>query len=502
MDNCGNAISLVYQFESNENAILVELRNANNDSFYQGGEIIEVTVSGINDTLKFEWDNYGELDGLDDAYFFNSTLILNETNMLPVFPVGEHYLTIRTFDGSDIEYVYLFKFTLDQEAPLILTSKDDYNNQRFFNTEVLEFTFNDNFTLLAQLDVIISVDGITNYTLNHPFEFDLLSFSDGTYNLTIYVYDIADNYASESYIITIDTLAPDIEILNMDEIVTLQGQNYISADFNVSVLISDDDNQTYSSYSWGGTAYDSFNDSFVLSFTDGTAVLYINASDSLGNENEIMITLILDGTEPISTLIFPFVDSKVNYITRLEFLVEDLSRDTISLVKYSWDAYADSWTESTPNSLGELEFYGPPSFLYTNGSTAVLSIYVEDIVGNNHTYTYSFLVDNKAPVFEVLLYVEETEQWNIINATDTYTLQNDSQIWINVNNVENTFVYFWDLESDRPVNKSTWLISDIPEYGRHNLTILAYDNTGERMSPNEITVIFHFAHKMEGNLLI
>jgi len=503
-DNYDNAISLVFRFTAQLNQILVELRNVNDNSYFQGNNVIEVTMLGINNTIKYKWDSGSELDGLLDAFYVNSTLILNGTNVLPYSPLGEHYLTIRTFDTSDMQHIYIFKFTLDREAPVILTDKLEYDGKRFLDTDTLQFSFSDNFSSVSQLDVILSVDGITNHSLIYPYNFNLLSLSDGTYNLTIYVYDIADNFAIRSYLITIDNTAPEIEIINMEDIVYLQGQYYIPGDFNVSVLITDDDSQINSTYSWGGTEYNDFSNSFILSFIDGTSVLYINASDSLGNHEEISITLTIDSTAPISTLVFPFINSKINSNTTLDFVIEDISRATIETIYYTWDYIpAAIFFPLTFNSLGEATFDGyPESFYPANGTTAVLSVYVEDIVGNNHTYTYSFVVDNEGPNYNLQLYNEDTEQWEILKITETYLITNDSLIRIVAENTEDTFNYFWNNETDRPINKSTWLISDVPDYGLVNLTIVANDDSGERLFPNEKIITFHFTNKKEGALII
>ena len=495
IDGYGNAISLMYRFVSNINVLLVELRNANNDSYYQGGEIIEVTLTGINGTIMFEWNSNGELDGNIDAYYFNSTLFLNETNVLPDFPVGEHYLTIRTFDIFLVENVFLFKFILDQEAPEILTSKDEYNNKRFLNSDVLEFTFSDNFTSLSQLEVIMSIDGIENQTLIYPYEFDLLELSDGTYNLTLYVSDIANNYVTESYIITIDTLSPEIEITSIEGLVEKNGVYYIPADSLVTVSILDNDTQILSTYSWGGAIYDNFTDTFILSFADGTSTLYINASDSLGNEASL-ITLILtiDTLDPTADINSETVTelTKINAFTTISILVEDLSINTIKTVRYSWDALPGFWLDLYPSGLGEIYFESPVDILYSNGSTAILSIYVEDIVGNNQTYDFNFMIDIEPPIFDALIFDETLTQWIEINEVDIYRIRGNAEIWFtNLSSDYYSSSYYWDLGDDSPINETSWMVNAPSEDGFHNLTIIMKDNTGNLTSPNTITKIFN-----------
>ncbi|NPD89276.1 MAG: hypothetical protein HGN29_11170, partial [Asgard group archaeon] len=138
-DTIGNSISSKFNFTTDISSHFVELRNVNDDSFYQGNNTIEVTIISINGTIIFYWNAEPEKNGTIDAYYFNSILTLNESNVLPDSPIGIHTLTIITFDTFDEEHIYTFVFTLDQESPTILTSKDSYDNKRFLDTEIFDF---------------------------------------------------------------------------------------------------------------------------------------------------------------------------------------------------------------------------------------------------------------------------------------------------------------------------------------------------------------------------
>ena len=491
-DSFGNSISLKFNFTADVNLHFVELRNVNNDSYYQGGNTVEITILDINDTIKFYWNNGTELDG--EAYYFNNVLTLNESNVLPVSPIGVHNLTIRTFDSLDVEHIYVFFFTLDQENPEILTSKDSYDNKRFSDTDVLTFTFDDNFTSSVDLEVLISINGESNQTLTSPYELILLSFSDGTYNLTLYVFDIAGNFATETYIITVDTTSPSIDIANIEGLVEILGVSYIPTNSTVTISIIDDDPLLNSTYSWGGSVYYSFTNSFILDYLDGASTLYVNATDSLGNENLITIILTIDSLEPSSTLIFPFINSKINNDTMLSFLAEDLSINTIKKIEYYWDVFPGLKGTATLNQYGEFIFSGGTILtLYANGSIAILSIYAEDIVGNNHTYVFNFIIDLYPPEFDVLLFDEDVVQWQIIDTIEEYTVRGDAQIWCtNISSDWSSVIYYWDSEADRPINQTTWIIYAPTSDGSHNLTIIAIDDTGELTSPNQIILQFAF----------
>ncbi|NPD89585.1 MAG: Ig-like domain-containing protein, partial [Asgard group archaeon] len=493
-DTIGNSISSKFNFTTDISSHFVELRNVNNDSFYQGNNPVEITIFGINGIIKFYWNTEPEKDGIIDAYYFNSILTLNESNVLPNSPLGVHTLTIITFDTFDEEHIYTFVFTLDQESPTILTSKDSYDNKRFLDTEIFDFAFDDNFTLSEDLYVLFSLDGDTNQTLYNPYEFALLGLIDGTYTLTLYVFDIAGNFAFESYIFHIDTTFPSIEITDVEGLVQKTGVLYVPGSSNVSVAILDNDPLINSTFSWGGSLYTSFSNSFILNFADGSSTLYINSTDSLGNTNLITIILTIDSLEPSTTLNFPFVNSKINNDTVLEFQAQDLSINTLKKVEYSWDVFP-GYAPITYDSNGEFDisFYGTIINLYPNGSVAQLSIFAEDIVGNNHTYTFDFIVDKNPPVFDVLLYNEDNEEWNYINTIEEYTVKGDTQIWCtNISSDWSSVIYIWSEEGDRPINETTWIIQAPTDDGQHNLTIIAYDDTGEFISPNQIVLQFTF----------
>ncbi|MBY9000765.1 MAG: hypothetical protein KGD64_07630, partial [Candidatus Heimdallarchaeota archaeon] len=315
--------------------------------------------------------------------------------------------------------------------------------------------------------------------------------------LTIYVYDIANNYALMSFNITIDTLAPTIEILSINGLVQDHGNNYIPADSLITMLISDDDSQILSTFSWGGTVYSDFNDSFNLNFIDGTSILYVNVSDSLGNTASISpITLIIDSLAPTAELcsetITEFV--KINEETTISVLVEDLSKDTIKTIKYSWDAAPELWGDFIPTSLGVVEFNSPVDIFYPiNGSIALLSIFVEDIVGNNLTYSFSFIIDIDPPIFDAFIYDITISQWIEINDVDTYSIRGDAEIWFtNISSDCYSSYFYWNLEDDSPLNSTTWKVNTPTQDGSYNLTITMNDNTGNLTSPNTISKTFYF----------
>ncbi len=342
--------------------------------------------------------------------------------------------------------------------------------------------------------MLISIDNGPNQTLSSPYELSLLTFSDGTHNFTIYVFDIANNYVTAFIIFIVDTTAPTTDITSIEGLVELLGDYYIPADASVFVTVTDDDPLTTSTYSWGGSTYTNFTDSFVLTYPDDTVILYINASDELGNENLITFILTIDSLEPTTTFIFPYINSKVNSLTVLEFTVEDLTIETIEEVKYSWDKVLPFYNIVVLDENGWFAVtLGSIVDLYDNGSTVFLYIYAIDIVGNNITYIFSIIIDKDPPTFDLLVYDEENEQWQYINTSEVFYLRGNTSIWCTNTSFDlHSFIYFWDNDSDRPINETTWIIYVPTADGTHNLTVTASDDTGEMSSPNVIVKTYYF----------
>ncbi|MHA1446222.1 MAG: hypothetical protein ACTSSN_06000, partial [Candidatus Heimdallarchaeaceae archaeon] len=224
--------------------------------------------------------------------------------------------------------------------------------------------------------------------------------------------------------------------------------------------------------------------------------LYINASDSLGNEAAIIpIILTIDSQEPTAVINSETVTefTKINELTTLSILVEDLSINTIKTVRYSWDALPGFWQDLSPSGLGTVNFESPVDVLYSNGSTAILSIFVEDIVGNNQTFDFSFMIDIEPPIFDAFIYNETSTQWIEINEVITYTIRGNADIWFtNISSDYSSSSYYWDFGDDSPINETSWMVNAPTEDGFHNLTIIMKDDTGNLTSPNIISKTFNF----------
>ena len=486
-DSFGHYSEKMYKFTTDSTVFSVELQNMINNSYYSGDNIVEVLVSGSNTTVLFSWDGGAEKNGIliDDTL-----LILNNSDVLPPI-AGIHFLTIRTFNISDVEHTFVFKFTVDREPPTIDSSIYDYNNERYRTSDYFTFILGDNITSSADLVVLYSINGNENHTLTSPYNFYLTFFIDGTYNLTLFVYDTANNFATSSIIFIIDMTPPSLSSIDFERLVQILGSNYIPANITIDVVITDDDPTIQSTYSWGGVIYYPFVGSFNLDFTSGTSILYINASDSLGNHDILYdIELTIDNIAPTSIIISPLNDSKINHDTKLKFNVDDINIYTIKEVEYSWDLFYPARSPITYDSSGDFELN--LHHLYLVDGSAMLYIFTEDVVGNTETYVFNFVVDLTSPT--PAFYIEDPPT-QLLEEDTLYYVTGNTSIWYNASENDDiaSIFFYWngDEENDQSLNITDAFIYIPTDDGLYNITIILEDDT-QGSHPNRLQVIYLF----------
>jgi hypothetical protein len=486
-DSYGHLTSEWFRFYTDGSVLGVELQNLVDNSYYYGGNDVNLTITGSNTTVYYRWDNGTE----KKVILTESFLLLTGIDALPT-TAGFHNLTVRTFDLSDVEDTFIFYFTIDQEAPVIDSSIYYYDYSRKRTSDIFTFVLSDNEISDTELIVFYSINGSVPQSLDYPFNFLLTFFTDGNYNLTLYVYDIANNLAIASIVFTIDMTPPIISSVDIIGLIQITGTNYIPADSTVTVTILDDDLSINSTYSWGGSVYFAFTGSFLLSYPDGGSTLFINASDSLDNNVIYSIDLTIDNQAPTITIISPSNETKINHDTKLSFVVDDIQIETVDEVETSWDLFYPASSPITYDALGIFElwlYFGYDEF----DLFAQLFVITTDVVGNSEVYMFNFTVDVIAPL--AALYINETETGLYKDASDFDFIQGNTSIWYDTsqNSDLNSFTYYWD--NDKDGQQQLLLIDPFIyapiEDGYHNLTVILLDDT-EGSLPNKNQTIFFF----------
>ena len=472
-----------FRFYTDPNVFLVELQYLNNNSYCLGGEEVILNVRRSNGTIYYVWDS----GSIEEGTLIGSSLILNGSAAMPSSE-GVHNLTIITADITDALQIIYFNFTVDITAPVISSSINNYNNSRYENTEVFSFTVSDNYISNGDLIVLLSLDGKANQTLSEPFLLSLLFLEDGFHYFVLYVEDLAGNFDLVYIEFYVDTQAPELEITIPELVIFIGVDGIIPGNADVFIVVTDDDPSATSYYSWDNSAYVLIvGGSFTLSAIDELAVLSIKSVDTLGHVTMINQTLILDASDPVVDLqIYPDTGTKINGNTKLDFVTSDYSDNSIALVRYSWDIYPGFWNETMADdfNINILKtIFG--DVVYSHGSTAILYVYAEDIVGNSHVYSFSFLVDLEAPIIDIKIWSELVSNYVTVNATNI--VQGGTELLYNetVNDDLVSLQYIWESEEgiSEEILYDRWNFSVPPNDGIYNLTIILKDDV-EGNSPN------------------
>lgn len=484
LDNYDQAIYESFNFITDSNVFLVELQNLTNNSYYVGGETVKVTVQKINGTVYFIWDSGAVKEGT----VISQTLTLAGANSMPDVD-GVHNLTIITYDLSEVEHIFYFRFTVDKAAPIV-TPTQVYNNTRTTTEGQFWFMVTDNYIASENLYVSFSMDGNVNKTIAYfgsdQYYIGLNFLADGDHNIYFYFIDFAGNYEVLYFEFEIDDTPPEIEY-TISDLVSSQGVNYIPGNTEVTVTVEDVYSDVTTTYTWDGQQY-SFTDSFILPNENNPSTLYITAFDGL-HYTQVLIDLTIDISSPTVNLFGGRVNdtSEVNFETVLEFVTSDNSGDNrITMVRYSWNILPGAWYTSPDH-----DFNVSVIPFYEHEDIVTFYVYVEDIVGNNHIEWFQFIIDSEPPVIDLEVYDSE---W--VNITSSNFAQGNHPIRYNSEANEEgeviSFNYYWgevtdDNKKSLDVSKEYPTIDTPPIDGEYNLTVILVDNVY-----NEINQTFLF----------
>ncbi|MCF2143304.1 MAG: hypothetical protein K9W42_06345 [Candidatus Heimdallarchaeota archaeon] len=470
-DSFGLTTVKFYTFNTSLTILNVELVNMINNSYYLGGNTIEIKIVYDNGTIKYFWGN----DPWKDGTTVDNILTLSGADALSSTP-GTYCLTVIVGDVLHQQHTYRFVFTVDQEAPTVSQTNPipDYNGSRFLTSAVLSYVIKDNLTAVSDLYIVFSIDGAENQTFVTQFDIYLDGLVDGEHNLTIYVEDIAGNYYLYYITFIIDTTRPGMSVSIPGLAMTPDEKRYIPANAVVNVNIWDADPIVNSYYSWNYSAYQSFSDSFTLPAIEGYARLLIKANDSLGNTRYRSYWLTIDATSPTISLFFIKNNSKINAETPLRFIIQDISDDTVDYVESQWDLEASPAVRSTDFNVSLLA-------AHLSKDEATINLLARDIVGNEYSCIYYFLLDFEAPTYQL-----------IGTANNSYVRGGFLLNFTVTSSDLRAFYYRWDNSTEYQNSPAPWDIAVPILDGNHTLYIRLEDDTGAGVYVNFVEAKFVF----------
>lgn len=470
-DSLSNQRSVVYSFNTSLTLLNVDLYNLVNASYYQGGNIVEVAITNDNGTVVYFWGKdpwiYGSVD--------DGIMTLSGVDALSDTP-GTYILTVIVGNTLNVQYEFKFIFYVDKEAPTLVQTIPipDYNGSRFLDNDVLSYTISDNWTTNENLIILYSFNGENNLTLQIPYQVYLYGLIDGSHNLTIVVIDIAGNYYRYYIEFIIDTTSPSLGV-TITDLAIIDGIRYIHADTLVDVSISDADPVVNSYYSWNSTIYLPFTDSFTLPAIEGYARLDLLANDSLGNYQTRTYLLTIDASPPTIDLLFIENHTKINDVTPISFHFEDINDNTIAYMEYQWDL------DSTPSVKTTPEFNVSLTFDHQYETSAIIYLYTYDVVGNEYSCEYEFILDFEAPTY------------NLLSTTNNSYITGGEMLDFDVPSPDiNRFLFKWDDAEDYSEVADPWDIMVPIVDGNHTLYIRLEDDAGLGLYPNYLEAKYVF----------
>ncbi|MFX0205588.1 MAG: NosD domain-containing protein, partial [Candidatus Hodarchaeota archaeon] len=365
IDQAGNSNSSWFIFTIDSTKPIIFVNSPGNNTIIRSGTILDFSVIDLHldqVTYSVNGEDYLPLSepynistiGWDNGYY---SIQINVTDMA------------GNFNSS------LFFLTIDSIKPIILLNSPE-NNTIILTGTILDFSIIDS----NLLHVNYSINGGSNLSLSEPFNISTSGWPDGAYLIQIKTLDLAGNFNSSFFFITLDSINPSI-ILNSPK-----NNSFIFGGMILDFTV-DDTNLMHVNYSINGDPEIPISSPFNIStmeWPDGNYTIQINALDFAGNSNSSCFFFLIDSKKPIILLNNPRNNSVIKSGIILDFSIEDLN---LTQVNYSING-GISIPLSEPFNISTV---GWPDGGYT------IQIKSLDLAGNSQSSWFSFTFDSTQP---------------------------------------------------------------------------------------------------------
>ncbi len=288
---------------------------------------------------------------------------------------GNYTIQFNAIDLAGNSNSSQYLFTLDSVKPIILLASPG-NNTYILEGTVLNFSILDSHLFTVNYSINVG----PYIQLSHPYNLSTSGWLDGAYLVQINAFDLAGNFNSSSFNLTIDSTNPTI-ILNspLNDSFIFEG-----AILDLSIF---DTNLIHVNYSINGGPAIPFSSPFNISTTgwiDGNYTIQINAQDMAGNSKLSWFIFFIDSKVPFIFLNDPLNNSIVKSGTILDFTVED---QNLTQVNYSI------------NGGASIPLFEPYDIQTTGWVDSGYSIQINalDLVGNLNSSVFFFIFDSTKP---------------------------------------------------------------------------------------------------------
>jgi subtilisin family serine protease len=293
---------------------------------------------------------------------------------------GSHTLKVSATDDDLLTAIASFTFTVDAVAPqLTILSPTDGSQVPIGSTLVISASD----AHLAQ--VVYSLDGGPSHIIAPPYQVDMSSWSLGTHNVSATATDAVDHQT---------TATTTFEIVNSTVVVSLLSPaNGSVIHSGVAIVLSVSGAGTIScEWSEQGVSR-TVTSPYQISTTgwsEGTHNILVSAFDNLGGSSELPITMVIDDTPPVMSLVSPAYGSFVTPEDEITFTVDDSHFESVSWT--IWGVFQQSTSRGNIVSLSG----------FTNEGYFTLDVTAVDMAGNSKNELFSFAMDISRPSVSII----------------------------------------------------------------------------------------------------
>lgn len=349
-DLAGNVYSTTFNFTTDETNPTIQMVIPQEPYIYQSGTQVELTINDpLLEMVWYHWDTESVMYGWNSPY----------TTSLPLGD-GEHRLYVYANDTLGNTASQTFEFIVDNTVPNITLTNPNSGGSLGYGSYA-------SFSVQDQNDIVqvfYNWNNEINITLNAPYEILVDNITEGTNNLHVFAQDQAKNWVNETFEIFIDTTAPLISLVSIQDNAILQSFTIIAINIVEPYLQN-------VSYAWDNNTEIPWQGNYqtLVPLEEGVHILHVYAWDQTGNEAHEAFNITSDNTPPTISLASPTMNTRLKKNTSISLAISD--NFALYLAYYNWDGgenvtLNDTYQVSLPSKTG----------------SHTLQIYALDIAGN------------------------------------------------------------------------------------------------------------------------
>ncbi len=309
----------------------------------------------------------------------------------------------------------------------------------------------------THLDNVVSGWDSDSWTLFLPPYQTYVPSGDGVHIFHVNSTDTVGNWNYTQFSVICDDTLPDISLINMVNESSMKGGSSIQLEINDTHL----NNVTYQ-WDLGEISIFEIEYETTLPFGEGMHDLFVNATDTAGNQRLAHYQFSTDDTAPTILLLNISNNTVLKTGTQMNFQIVDLHLESVG---WRWD------------SADTVYYYESTILLYAPAVEGFHQLFINatDEAGNCHSESYEFVIDNTLPEITLSSPPEEIPIVGGISITVNVLVSYLKSVQ-----------FRWDLEDWNEWNAPYVTTAPLDD-GFHSLFVNATDEAG-----NWIQVVFVF----------